>query len=56
MVRDVEATVTLKRGARLREAIALDAHGYEKRRLRPKRRGNDRIVEMPPDALYVLVR
>ena len=56
MVREVRASVTLRKGARFAEAVALDAHGYEVRRVRSRAKGRDLILDLPRDALYTLVR
>jgi hypothetical protein len=56
MVRDVRARVTFRKGTWLEKVLVLDAHGHERERLAPWEAGKDRVLELPRDALYTVVR
>ena len=56
LARELDARITLEGGARLRSAIVLDVHGYERSRLEIETRGEDAVLTLPRDALYTILR
>ena len=55
-MRDVDATITFKKGPRLRNAYVLDGHGHRRKTLRVERTDAGVVVKPAPDALYTIVR
>ncbi len=56
LVRDVDAKVTLRGGARLKTATALDMHGYGHGKARRKVRSGDVTIDLRSDVLYTILK
>ncbi len=54
-VREIDATVTLKRAGLLRAAHVLDEHGYVRERGTPARTGGLMKIRLAPEAIYTVV-
>jgi hypothetical protein len=55
LVRELEATMRLCGGARLRTARVLDPDGCERERLEPRATGRDLVLTLPRDAFWVVL-
>ena len=55
-VRNIDVTVTFKRGSRLKTAHTLDGHGYLRKTSKTKKTGAGVTVKLAADALYTVVR
>ena len=55
-VRRMAAAVTLAGAPHLREAVVLDENGYPRGRAKARRAGRGLRIELPPDALYTVVK
>ena len=54
-VRNVDATVTLKRAGLLKNVHVLDEHGYVRERLRPLKEAGRMKIKLARDAMYTIV-
>ncbi|MHC4606328.1 MAG: hypothetical protein ACYTAF_05290, partial [Planctomycetota bacterium] len=55
MVREVDASVTIRGGARLKETHTLDAHGYGRETRKTKASGKDVKIGLAKDSMYTVV-
>lgn len=55
-VRNIDATVTFRRGSHLKTVHTLDAHGYLRKTSKTKKAAAGVVVKLAADALYTVVR